>query len=239
MQCTRTACDRCTSSCMCKAEGSDVQCDIDLVLNGRGHRKHVQRQVWQVLLPVFLFLIFELFLNGGCLCRTGGEEMLVVCVCGWRAESVKCILKGRSDLGPGIAGAHHHLAMMSHWTQDNAVCPPPGFGCKSPVCGKGSPLCTWKRGANWGGVYKPGAAHERGEGWVLFAYLRLSISICLNCGTVPKVMHDTIPNKYVSSGWPSSVGVMLNVASIPAIVNHMLARAKTAPGQCHAPKPNA
>ena len=101
---------------MREAEGSDVQRDIDLVPNGHGCGKRVQRQVWRVLLPIFLFLVFGLFLNGGHFCRTGVEETLVGCVRGWRAESVKCVLEGCSDLGPGVAGARHHLAVMSRRT---------------------------------------------------------------------------------------------------------------------------
>ena len=103
-------------------EGLDVQRDIDLVPNGRGRGKRVQRQVRQVLLPIFLFLVFGLFLNGGRLCRTGGEETLAGCVRGWRAKSVKCVLEGRSDLGPGVAGARYHLAAMSRRTRDATLC---------------------------------------------------------------------------------------------------------------------
>ena len=103
---------------MHEAEGLEVQRDIDLVPNGHGCGKCVQRQVWRVLLPIFLFLIFGLFLNVGRLCRTRGEETLAGCVRGWRAESMNCILEGRLDLGPGVAGARHHLAVMSRRTRD-------------------------------------------------------------------------------------------------------------------------
>jgi hypothetical protein len=68
---------------------------------------------------------------------------------------------------------------------------------------------------------------------------QLSISFCSVRGAVPEATHDTIPDKYVSSGGPSSVGVISNAASIPTIVNHMLARAKERPGHRRAPKPNA
>jgi hypothetical protein len=51
--------------------------------------------------------------------------------------------------------------------------------------------------------------------------------------------YDIIPEEYLFSGGPSSVGTISNAAKIPAMFAHMLLRAKKRPGHSRAPKPNA
>ena len=72
-----------------------------------------------------------------------------------------------------------------------------------------------------------------------FTFLRSNINQLLFRLWVHGATHDTIPDKYFSSGGPSSVGEMSNAASIPAIVIHKVAWAKKRPGHRRAPKPNA
>ena len=67
---------------------------------------------------------------------------------------------------------------------------------------------------------------------------RLSVSYHLIRRTA-ETTHDRIPDIYISSGGPSSVGVMSNAASVPTIINHMFAWARRRPGHRRTPKPNA
>ena len=75
--------------------------DIDLVPNGRSRRERMQRQVWWVLLPIFLFLVFGFLARGG----RWGVRMLAFCGRKRRAESVQGVLERYLDLGPGAAEA--------------------------------------------------------------------------------------------------------------------------------------
>ncbi|SRR6266702_5093819 len=73
----------------------------------------------------------------------------------------------------------------------------------------------------------------------LHTYNQLPISFCLVCGTELEATHDTNPDKCVSLGGPSLVGVTSKVASTPTVVDCTPVMVKKRPGHRHAPKPNA